>query len=93
MRAHLAQRHDDVPRLERAGRRLGQQRRVEHRVLRADDRGAALAEQTGDVGAGEAAAEHERAAARARLSRIGHSGCSRPPPGSASDTLTPTVLI
>ena len=34
----LAQRHDDVARLERAGRRAGQQRRVEHEVDVVDER-------------------------------------------------------
>ena len=41
MRAHLAQRHDHVARLERPRRRLGQERRVEHEVLERDDRRAA----------------------------------------------------
>ena len=62
MRAHLPQRHDDVPRLERAGRRLGQERRVEHEVVGVDDRGAALPEQPRDVRAGEATADDEGAA-------------------------------
>jgi hypothetical protein len=60
--AHLAQRHDGVPGLERARRGLGQQRRVEHEVLRADDRRLASAEQPGDVRAGEAAAQDEHVA-------------------------------
>ena len=60
--AHRAQRHGDVAGLDVARRRLGQQRRVEHEVGRVDDRGAAAAEPAGDVGAGEAAAEHEHAA-------------------------------
>ena len=64
MRAHHAQRHDHVTRLERARRGLGQHRRVEHEVLLADDRRAALAEQACDVRAGEAAAEDERPASR-----------------------------
>ena len=64
VRAHHPQRHDDVARLERARGGLGQHRRVEHEVLLADDRRAALAEQAGDVRAGEAAAEDERAASR-----------------------------
>jgi len=61
--AHHPKRHDDVARLERARGRLGQHRRVEHEVLEADDRRAALAEQSRHVGAGEAAAEDEGAAA------------------------------
>ena len=56
VRAHHPQRHDDVAGLERARRGLGQHRRVEHEVLLADDRRAALAEQAGDVRTGEAAA-------------------------------------
>jgi hypothetical protein len=45
-RAHHPQRDDDVPRLEGAGGRLGQQRREEHEVLVVDDRrfAAALAQ-------------------------------------------------
>ena len=62
VRAHLAQRHDDVPRLERPGRGLGKERRVEHEVLRADDRCAAAAEQSRDVAAGEAASGNEHSA-------------------------------
>ncbi len=64
MRTHHSQRHDHVTRLERARRGLGQHRRVEHEVLLADDRRAALAEQARDVGAREAAAEDERSASR-----------------------------
>ena len=64
MRAHLPERDDDVPRLERPGGRLGQERRVEHEVVGVDDRRAALAEQARDVRAGEAAADDERPAAR-----------------------------
>ena len=64
VRAHLPQRNDDVPRLERSRRRLREHRRVEHEVLGTDDRRAALAEQPRDVAAGEAAPEHERAALR-----------------------------
>ena len=67
VRAHLSERHDDVTRLERPGGGLGQEWGVEHRVLRRDDRGSRAAEQAGDVRAGEAAAEHERPAARLRL--------------------------
>ena len=70
VRAHDAQRHDAVARLERPGRGLGQERRVEHEVFLADDRGAAGPELARDVGAGEAAAEHEHAPAR--LSRCSH---------------------
>ena len=58
------------------GGRLGQQRRVEHEVGRVDDRRAAAAELAGDVGAGEAAAEHEHAAARRRV----RGGVRRPSP-------------
>ena len=58
-RAHLTERDDGVPRLERARGGLGQHRRVEHEVLRADDRRPLLAEQARDVAAGEAAADHE----------------------------------
>jgi hypothetical protein len=64
VRAHLPQWHDRVPRLERPRRRLGEQRRVEHEVLGADDRGAAPAEEARDVPAGEAAADHEHPTAR-----------------------------
>src|SRR5262245_63464401 len=64
MRAHQPQRHDHVARLERAGRSLGKHRRIEHEVLEADDRRAALPEQPGDVRAREAPAEDERPALR-----------------------------
>ena len=67
VRAHLAKRDDDVARLERARRRFGQERRVQHRVLRRDDRRPALAEEACHIGAGEAAAEHERPAERVPL--------------------------
>ncbi len=63
VRAHHPQRDDDMARLERSRRGLGQERRVEHEVLAADDRGAALAEQPRDVAAGEPAADDESAAA------------------------------
>ena len=62
--AHLPERHDRVPRLERARGRLREHRRVEHEVLRADDRRAVLAEQPGDVAAREAAADHQHPASR-----------------------------
>ena len=74
--AHGAQRHHDVARLDVAGGRLGQQRRVEHEVGRVDDRGAVAAELTSDVGAGETAAEHEHAAPR-DASAEGCEGCCR----------------
>jgi hypothetical protein len=64
VRAHDAERDDDVARLEGAGGRLGQHRRVEHEVLGTDNRRARLAEQAGDVAPGEAAAEDERPAPR-----------------------------
>ena len=60
--AHHAQRDDGVPRLERARGGLGQQRRVEHEVLRADDRRPAAAQEARDVRAREAAAEDEHVA-------------------------------
>ena len=63
MRAHHSQRHDRVARLERSRRRLGQERRVQHEVLAADDRRAALAEQPRDIRPGETAAENEHASA------------------------------
>ena len=60
MGAHDAERDDDVPRLERPGSGLRKERREEHEVLEADDRRAALTEETRDVRAGEASAEDER---------------------------------
>ena len=72
--AHRAQRHDDVPRLERPGRRLRKHRREEHEVLGADDRRAPLLEIARDVAAGEAAAEDERAAARFPIHRSSIAG-------------------
>jgi len=63
VRAHLPERHDHVARLERARRRLREHRRVEHEVLRADDRRAAPTEQPCDVGAREAAARDQHATA------------------------------
>jgi hypothetical protein len=62
VRAHLPKRDDDVARLQRPGRSLRQQRRVQHEVVRIDNRRAALAQQARDVRAGEAAAHDERAA-------------------------------
>ena len=59
VRTHHPQRHDDVPRLERPRRRLGQERRVEHEVLAADDHRLAPAEESRDVRAREAAAEDQ----------------------------------
>ena len=70
VRAHLAQGHDAVPRLERPRGGLGQERGVEHEVLLARDRRAAVAELARDVGAGEAAADHEDASTR--FSRCAH---------------------
>ena len=70
-RAHQPERDDDVARLERPGRGLGQDRREEHEVLEADDRRAAPAEQLGDVRAGEAAADDERAAECLRCGMTG----------------------
>jgi hypothetical protein len=64
VRAHLPQRHDAVARLEHSRRRFRQQRGVEHEVLLAHDRRAAVAELARDVRAGEAAADHEDATAR-----------------------------
>src|SRR5918999_6069837 len=63
VRTHLPERDDDVSWLERAGRRLGQHRRVEHEVLRRDDRCASLLQEPRDVAAGKSAAENQRAAA------------------------------
>src|SRR5262249_27070688 len=54
-------------------RPLRQERRVEHRRVRGDDRRAALREQTRDVRAAEAAAEDERAAPRPAMSARAHS--------------------
>jgi hypothetical protein len=59
MRTHDPERHDDVARLDRACRHLGQQRRVEHRALGADDGRPLLAEQARDVRAAEATPEDE----------------------------------
>lgn len=56
--------------LEGAGGRLGEQRRVQHEVVGIDDGGAALAEESGDVGAREAAAADERPPDG--LSALGH---------------------
>ena len=64
VRAHLAQRHDAVPRLERPRRCFGQERGVEHEVLLAHDRRPAVAELLGDIGAGKAPADDEHPAAR-----------------------------
>ena len=62
VRAHHPEGHDDVARLERPRRGLREDRGVEHEVLRADDRRAALAEQARHVAAGEPPAEDEGAA-------------------------------
>jgi hypothetical protein len=64
MRAHGPQRDDDMARLERAGRRLGQHGRVEHEVVRADDGRPGLAQAAGHHAAREASAEHEHATLR-----------------------------
>ena len=63
VRAHLAQRNDDVTRLERSGGGLGQERRVEHEVLERDDRRAAPLQEPRDVASGEASTEDQRPAA------------------------------
>ena len=63
MRAHLAQRHHHVTRLERPRRRLGQERRVEHEVLQRDDGRAAALEEPRDVAAGEASTQDQRSPA------------------------------
>ena len=60
--AHHPKRNDDMARLERSGRCLREQRREQHVVLRADDRGAAAAEPARDDRAGVAAAGDERPA-------------------------------
>jgi hypothetical protein len=62
MRAHEAQRYDDVTGLEGSRGCLREERREEHEVLEADDRGAALSEETRDIRAGEPPAEDERPA-------------------------------
>ena len=63
MRAHLAERDDDVARLERAGGRLGQERRVQHEVLERDDRRPAALQEPRDVASREAPSQDERASA------------------------------
>ena len=63
MRAHLAERHDDSAAARAFPRRLREQRRVEHEVLRRDDRRAAPAEEQRDVAPREAPADDERPAA------------------------------
>jgi hypothetical protein len=60
VRAHLPERDDDVPRLERSLGGLRQERRVEHEVVGVDDRRASFAEQACDVRSGEPTADHER---------------------------------
>jgi len=62
VRAHHAQRHDGVPRLQRARRRLRQQRGVEHEVLGADDRRLPAVQEASHVRAGEASADDEHVA-------------------------------
>ena len=63
MGAHLAERDDDVPWLERARAGLGQERRIEHEVLGRDDRRAATLQEPGDIASGEPAAEDQSSAA------------------------------
>ena len=70
VRAHRPERDDRVARLQRPRCGLRQQRRVEHEVLRRDDRRPALAEQACDVGPGEAASEDEHATTRAALAHL-----------------------
>ena len=60
--AHHPKRNDDMARLECSGRCFREQRREQHVVLRADDRGAAAAEPTRDDRAGVATAGDERPA-------------------------------
>jgi hypothetical protein len=64
MRAHLPERHDDVPRLERASAGLGEQKRVEHVVLGRQDGRTASAEEAADVAPREASAEDQRPVSR-----------------------------
>jgi hypothetical protein len=59
--AHHAERDDDMARLEGSRCGLGQDRRVEHEVLAADDGRALLPEQACDVCTREPASEDERA--------------------------------
>ena len=61
VRTHHPERHERVSGLDDSCRDLGEQRRVEHRALGADDRGARLPEQPGHVGSSEPSAEDERA--------------------------------
>ena len=61
LRAHLPQRHEGVPWLERSGRDLGEERCVEHRALAAHDGGGG--EQAGHACPAEPPAEDQRAAA------------------------------
>jgi hypothetical protein len=63
MRAHLTEWYDDVAGLERARRRLREERRVQHEVLLRHDRGAVPFQEPCDVAPGEAASEDERATA------------------------------
>src|ERR687888_471426 len=101
VRAHRPQRDDGVARLERAGGHLGQHGRVEHRAVGADDRRPALAEQAGDVGAAEAAAEDEGLVPghaayakgwwKACSARSGATGSSKTTPSRWSQTATDTV--
>ena len=60
VRTHHPERHECVPGLDGSGRDLREQRRVEHRALGADDRGARVPEQPGHVGSPESSAEDER---------------------------------
>ena len=93
VRAHHPQRHVGVPRLERAGGDLGQQRREEHRALGADDRG--LAEQPRHVRAAEPAADDQRAAPRREHHgrRTRHVAPARAMTRSSASTTRPEVTI
>jgi hypothetical protein len=69
VRAHQSERHDDVAGLERSRGGLREDRRVEHEVLGADDRGAVAPEQARDIAAREAAAHDQDSASRAMPSQ------------------------
>ena len=85
VRAHRADRDQDVPGLDRAGRRLGKQRRVEHGVGGVDDGRARTPEPSGDVRAGEAAAEYEGATAGDAGPDVGCEVHGRPSYGRAAN--------
>ena len=59
VRAHETKRDDGVTGLERSRRRLREERRVEHEVLRAHDGCASTSQETCDVAPGEPAADDE----------------------------------